>query len=297
MTRALVGYAARRTLGAVRASAGMRYRSNPYITAARMAYTYRKPIYRGAKRVGRALYRAAKKRKYRVSNVGQRIGTATAKTYETQYGQVNSPTRELNAYDMCFLPKTSSQNDANNRQRGLVNMRGFKVCMEIVNKSAVPMYLNLAVISPTGKNNGFTVNNAGQDSEAIFAKFFRDQGTSNDRYKNFSSALSALELRCLPINTDEWTVLKHKRMLLGRVPEELPGTGTLFTQRANFKTFEFYKRISRQIMYDSGSGTSAEQPVYLVWWADQWGTPGGGAQQDIIDYNLRVIKYFKEPKN
>ena len=262
-----------------------------------MAYRYRKPIWRGAKRAGRALYRASKKRKFRATNVGQRIGQSTAKSYENQYSQVDAPTRELNIYDMTFLPKTSSSNDANTRQRGLVNMRGFKVCMEIVNKSNVPMYLNLAVISPTGKNTGFSVNALGQASEAVFAKFFRDQGESNDRWKTFSNALSALELRCLPINTDEWTVLKHKRMLLGRQPEEQAGTGTLFTQRANFKTMEFYKKINRQIMYDGSSGPSAEQPVYLVWWADQWGSSAGAIQADIIDWNIRVIKYFKEPKN
>ena len=84
-------------------------------------------------------------------------------------------------------------------------MTGWKICMEIRCTINTPIYLNIAVLAPKQTTN--------DTIEAT--NFFRNN--EDARSMDFSINRTGLEMHCCPINSDDYTILKHRRYVLNTV--------------------------------------------------------------------------------
>lgn len=218
-----------------------------------------------------------KKRLFSRKNVGDPRGFATAKKHEVANGQTTLLTRTLVSVNLTEIDKTSV-NDIDRRQRDTLYISGFKICMSIHNQGTAPLYVNIAILAPKGNQQGITITD-----------FFRGFGTV--RNKSFTNALTANEFHCLPINTDRYTVLRHMRFSLN-------GTGTTYAREfgGTWRDVDMYLPLKRTVRFESSASTSCETPVYLVKWCDNVMNPTAQTATTGMEYQERIITYFKEPK-
>lgn len=269
---------------AVRMSVPQYRRYRAAMAIGKYAWRHRSQIARAAKRV-RTSYRRRKKAKFSTKNVGEPVGSSNCKRAETLYEEfnVNRSTRILNTRTLLNIYKQDSFNDnLDKRVRDIINVRGIKICGEWKNNSSYPLYLNVAVISP---KDG-VVNVSADD-------FFRSH-SADKRSVNFSTALSSNQLHCLPVNSDKYTVLRHKRFTLG--PDPTPLNNRPYSiNKDNFLVMNWYLKLKRQIRFEGDLNVPESGQVYLVWWADKFGTDATTAPApDSYNNSLRAIVYFKE---
>lgn len=220
----------------------------------------------------------------RTKQIGADLHVDNAKRYEvtnTTLNSVNGST--LYIQELTNIPQTANNTNANERQRHTINMRGAKLCFEVNNTSAVqaPLYFHVAVVGLKGKSSG--VSNAG---------FFRGNGAI--RNVDADSTLSALQWNCLPINSDDYTVLHHDKMVIGTA--ESSGSGSFKDPlRPSYLNYNKWVSINRQIRYDGASSTDAQHPIYVVYWFDRFGRSGSAsATTNIAQVSEHHITYFKE---
>lgn len=281
MSSAIVPYAVRGAMYGYRASKRARLAGG----IAGHIYRNRGTYYRAARTIGRAWRRrrrSTRKRLFSRTQIGERVGTSTAKAVYTANLPKSLDTRTLYQTEVTQIAQKNAFGENNTRLRQIANVRGFKVCMEIRNQSTNPMYFNIAVISP-------------KDSNAVVTEsgFFRGyQETS--RSVDFSSGRSSNEFHCLPINSDKYTVLKHKRYRL--VPVNQNSTVYMDQSGHNYMNIGFYTQLKRQVRWQD-NGVTETGKCYLVYWCDEFltaaGTPAIAQQMQV---NEKVVTYFKEPK-
>jgi len=244
------------------------------------AYKNRRSIARGARMVRRA-YKRRKTNNFSRRNIGEPVGTGTTKRAATDSADnILRDTRTLYVHGITDIEE-GTELDA--RQRRIVNLRGFKVCLEVKSIGPSPLYVNIAILAPKAGASVITESD-----------FFRSS-QATDRARNFADDLNSNEFHCLPINADRFTILKHKRYRL------IPGgteTGSVSQQGLSYMNVDWYIPLKRQLRYDSGVGQPEAGGVSLVYWFDQFGTTGGTAGQiGVAQMSRRVVTYFKEPKN
>ena len=237
---------------------------------------------RPAKKASKA--KAQKKAKFSPKNVGHNPGQDNTKDTDVvnDASLIAYDTRSFHVTDITQLEQATSANSISRRQRQIVYLKGFKICEEVSSNRDSPLYYHIAVIAPHG--NTSTPNTT---------DFFRSTGGTT-RSVNFGTSLSSIEFRCLPINTDKYTVLWHERIMLNPV-----NNTASFAARdgRNYGLVEKYIKMNREIRYDDTTSGSCENPVYVVHWADEYQTPGGGAAvTGAYSKQRRYVMYFKEPK-
>jgi len=262
-------------------------RANPYARRARMAYRLGSYAYKNRRTIGRVAsyaYRATKRRKannFSRRNIGEPVGTGTTKRSATDSADnVLRNTRQQYVHSLSDIPE-GTELDA--RQRRIVNLRGFKLCLEVKSIGPAPLYVNIAVLSPKGNAENVTVND-----------FFRSS-QATDRARDFADDLNSNEFHCLPINADRYTILKHKRYRL------IPGgteSGSVSQQGLSYMNVDWYIPLKRQLRYDGTTGQPEAGAVSLVYWFDEFATSSGTASTTgIVQMSRRCVTYFKEPKN
>lgn len=260
------------------ASAAIRY--GP--TAARAAGRIGRWAYKRWRKRRRSGYRASKKARY---GIGERIGASNSKqTLQTRDNAfIAIPSRTLNITQLTGTDQGTS-NNRQDRQNTIINCRGFKICMAVRNNiQNQPLYYNCAILSP--KNAG----------DITTANFFRGTGTLS-RGLDFDNDRTALELHCLPINTDKFYVLKHKRYRLG--PENRNNQQYHDAKMSNFMNIDWYVRLKRQLRYDDpDSNFPIDGAVYLVQWCDSYeATAGSLPLPTPLQVMQRHIMYFRDSK-
>lgn len=232
--------------------------------------------------MARRSFTARRKRKrFSPSSFGERPGTTTGKRTQLQNTSlVFKDSRVLYTTNLTVIPKTAD-NDIQGRQRDIVNYRGVKLCMELRNLTDAPIYFNMAVLVAKSRRVVQT------------ADFFR--GNEDDRSKDFGDALTGLQFHCLPINADEYIIMKHKRWTLNVISNGAAVTGYSREFGSSFKTVSMYIPIKRQLRYDKDSTTPIE-PIYLVYWLDRF---GAAEDQTTVPNQVQMsehhIAYWKEP--
>lgn len=244
---------------------------------------YGPQAYKAATKV-QATYRMYKAWKERTKDIGNNVGESTTKK-ATGSAVGGTATRALYSLNMVSLEK-SSVNDIDARQRDSVNFRGTRCCLSFMNESSDPIDVNIAVVHP---RNQSVVTQTG---------FFRGFGTQ--RSEDFTTALSAHEFNCLPINADEYTVLKHMKISLAPAVGSTNAAGNASN---SYKNVQFYVKLQKQLRYFS-DGDAEKQTfaiagnVWLVWWCDKMLAPSGAASTTgAMKHDVRVYKYFKETMN
>lgn len=275
---------------------------NEGVKDVKMGYRYGKRMYRrykkryqrryaGAKRRFKAAIHPSKRRR-----VGEPVGYGTTKRFTTiDLEPATRTSRRLFVREMTQIPQVDATVDQiDQRQRSMVNLRGFKICMELKNNGGTPLLFNMAVVSPKGQNVNLTQNPLLTIGDAVEDNWFR--GNGNTRSIAFDGgSLNSNDFHCRPINTDEYNVLMHKRINLNT----FPAATTWENQRgSNYKFIMKYVPIKRQIRFDTNARDScASGKIFFVYWYDNFQQPIGASATDSLIVSERYITYFKEPKN
>lgn len=245
--------------------AGARY--YPYAAGAYGAYRAVKYIRARRSRFGR-------------SNVGEAVGTGTSKVRVYQNTSTeNLSTRTLYSDELTNIPAGDERNE---RERNLVNLRGFKICATVYTRGSVPLYVNLAVLAPKVNQNPPATEN-----------FFRNPG--QQRGQNFSNALTAMEFHCLAINTDKYTVLRHKRYRLGQA-----ATSTQFETHGgnpSYMNINWWIPMKRQLRYEDRTNDSPVDGIcFFTYWFDRLNANGGSSPFAEVSMQRYITSYFRDPK-
>lgn len=263
-----------------------------------MAYRYGPTVYRSANKIakwaagryrkrytmrkGRGYLRGAKRMRFSPKSFGEQVGTSlTKQRIMNNQNTTNQNTRTLYALNLTAIPKGQGRNQ---RERTLVNYRGAKCCISMRNNANTPMYMNWAVVHPK----------VDESTPPSTTNFFRSNG--NERGQDFDNTLSSQQFHCLKINTDKFTILKHKRFRLGPA-NNISDYGT---QTGNsFKNIEWYIKIKRQLRYETDASTlPVTGNVYLLHWADRMFDDSGqvprGGEISVQEY---CVGFFRDAKN
>ncbi len=246
-------------------------------TAARAGGRIAKWAYRRYKTGRRSGYSRAKRGRFSKTRIGEVVGSSNSKP-RIQVRNSLALSRASRTLYSENLTVTDQGGNRNERERGVINCRGFRICMAIRNNISEPLYVNVAVVSP--KNAG----------EITSANFFRASGQS--RGSDFDNSKTGLEFHCLPLNTDKFAILKHKRYRLNN--EE---SGSNITGK-NYMNIDWYIKLKRQLRYDDTTTTSPiDGAVYLLYWCDRFfGQDSNipvGASMSTME---RHIMYFHDTK-
>lgn len=251
---------------------------------ARLAYGIAQHIYqnrgryrRAAIRIGRA-YRRYKRRKT-VGRIGESVRSPTrSKTHLSASNVATRDTRVLYNTELTALVATGSGINARERQQ--VYFGGVKFCISCRNNATVPLLVNYAIVHDKQTNNALTSVNPND--------FFRTQG-STSRNTDFNNALSSLEFHCNHLNTDRFTVLHHRRIMLGPSPIS---TGYTPNVRTNFRQIRKYVPIKRKIAFEDNL---AQSKIWFIMWCDRQFTTGGSSSvAGAIEWQERHWSYFRE---
>lgn len=248
-----------------------------------------KPLYsrRLRKRMGPSMDRSSKRQRFSPRNVGQAVGSGNAKVHDfvltnraLNMGSAVSPLARM----VTDIPRGVGINE---RERDLINYRGIKIA-GVVNSEASTvdkaLYFNWAIIAPKG------ITPVIDTTSIQLTEFFRaeglDPGTGAERGIDYgATGLRGIDLHMLPINTDKWTVLCHKRMLLA-------STANGNTQVT--RIFKGYCKLDRQVQFFGAAGDDCNTPIYFVAW-------GGDINDDnrtagtVGRISVKLTGYFKEP--
>jgi hypothetical protein len=223
--------------------------------------------------------RSNRKRLFSKTRLGNRVGTATAKYQYTLSDWFNYSSRTVAVIPLNEILKTTD-NLITGRQRDIINLRGYRIQFHFKCNMPDFQYVNMAVIAPT---EGITVGPS---------DFFKSEGSNTTRYRDFALDLSSLQFAELPINSDKYLIMKHKRWVINRSTR---GTGT-----ADFRTYSTYIPVKRQLTFDplsSGGNSGVNERTFMIWWTDGGGVPAGSAvSENALSVAASIVTVFREPK-
>lgn len=218
------------------------------------------------------------------SNVGQVVGTGTTKKSQTHLKEgENMITGSLTQYEITDIPAGPQINE---RERLILNLRGFKIKMYFQATADVPVVINWAILAGRGKN--------------IISKedIHRTVGTTRSGALDVTSAgfLNAFA----DINVDEYVVFKHKRFVLSEsVVSDTLGPFNTEQVRSSWKMKEFYWPLKRQMRFENQNTSSCVEKIFLVAWVSDPSEAGSVNNQPrtLAKWSQQVVAYYKEPKN
>lgn len=265
-------------------------RYNAPLRAAGMAYRYGPQVVRAARAANkirqawnRHKAKRKSKRKFSRRHIGQDIGTSSSKKAAVTLASFTRSTRELYLQELTLFPKQTGIDEINRRERDVIAVSGFRICLQFANSLQQPMYLNVAVVHK--KDNGVP------DPDS----FFRGTG-DNSREENFNVSLSGLAFHCLPINTDLYTVMRHKRYRMNSRNNPV-ATDNTFQYGASILTIDWWIKMRRQLRFDGSNLSPQDGTVYLVYWADiMTATSGTTSTTAAYELQTHIVKYFREPQ-
>ena len=249
---------------------------------------------------GKRYMRSKKKtrtRKYsrsqpRTLYIGRPVGYGTAKRSLTlNEDGLLVDTRTLYSRDITAIGATT-QNNINLRQREMINLVGFKLNLYARNLAVLStdvLNFHYAFIHDKGRSQALL-----QDIDPVLEDdFFRGNGSA--RAIDFSTTLNGIELNCLNINNDLYTVLKRGTCSLTPVQT---GSGI---RKEGFCHREVWLPINRQIRYDAGENADipTDGRIFFVWWVDRHvGQAAGGLPTaNAMQLDLHCVTHWREPLN
>lgn len=266
---------------------------NPYIRAASTLYANRgrirrvvrgvkmaKRLYQGYRRAGRA----KKRFKFSPKRMGQPGNAHTPKTETVFQTLAQWDTRVLGRIDLTAINKGDG---INQRERDIMHLSGVKFCWELRNDTEQPLYVNMAVVHIKGCT---PIDNLGEN-------FFRGAGNGDQegRYLDFSDERTSNEFRCLPLNTDKFVVISHKRFQL--IPQDQTAPRINNQSGKNYRNLDWYTKVKRTIQYNPDGTATDNSNLYLIYWCDQFMQPSGTPTvEGALQRQVKIITYFHEPR-
>lgn len=234
-----------------------------------------RPLSTAPKRLGRA--------RFSPESIGLPKGISTCKN--TTYTANVEPTMWSAA--AAQITNCSKGTGISQRLTNSIDCSGVKVEMFIRNKNTtqgtpagIPSdqyQYNVAVLAPMA---AIAINEN---------DFFRSVTNADSRTIDFATAVSSMDLHTLPINTDKFTVLAHKRFRLSNPSN--PGGGTWK------KDLNFYIPVNRQLTYTGEGFDTCQNPIFLVYWVSKMFRPNGDGSTGfpVADMAIRATMFFREP--
>ena len=166
------------------------------------------------------------------------------------------------------------------RQRNEIHISGVQIQLSFLNKIDAPLWCNVAVVSPTNA----------EDTPSQL-QFFRGSGT--ERAKSFTSSTS-FDRHMLPINTDAFNVLMHKRFILAAV-DGGGGNGSYpDPNRPGYRDMTKYIKIGRRFTFENDTDTTPTEPnIFLAMWFQQYQI-AAGTPVACLTVNRRIRVFFRE---
>lgn len=189
-------------------------------------------------------------------------------------------TRELLATSMInVLAQTTQGSRINKRERNAANFVGFKIWHHAYNQLGFnPVCMHVAIVS---RKNGSMPDNIG---------FFR--AYENSRDQDFNTSLGSLEFHGLPINTDKYRVLMHKKCVLANANA---GATVENTNTVNsWKTWDIWFPFKRQIIYEDGTNQDPQHNLFYVYWYDRMPEAKGVNGTVAVIEQLKIVSYFND---
>lgn len=230
---------------------------------------------------GQKAYRKKKYNKKRRIDGPEKVGDPIGK-HETNRALVRTSsvvlrnTRTLYSGDLIDIVR-ATDHEIDERHRDIINLKGVKLCLEVKNTQDRPMYFNFAIVVPKYDQslNIVPTND-----------FFRNN--QNGRGTDFSTGLSSLEMHCLPINTDTYTILWHKRCMLG------PDGGANFNSAGppNYMILSKWISVNRQIRFEANNPVNGR--IQYVFWGDLMeSAPADPAVTNAISLSEHHVAYYR----
>lgn len=192
----------------------------------------------------------------------------------------------LRSFNLAQIERADAFDQLDRRERDMVNIRGFKICVHFRNKStAVPFYLHVAVVCPKST----LVVNTGD--------FLRGHGAVDKNLDLTTAVTSSLQTWCNGINTDLYTILMHKRYIL-KYNSQDAGTWGGKSKSTNIVHFQKYMKFKKQLRYDGANNTPEADNPFLLFWYDIAERPLGvtaGSAPDLV-FSQHIVTYFREPR-
>lgn len=160
----------------------------------------------------------------------------------------------LNTYPLVDMERGTGIRE---RISGRVFIKGFKLCMHVLNKNQIPITVHWAIIQEKV-----------QQVQPLNTNFFRDTALTTDRTLDFTDRTGTgdvydMRKLCNPINTSRYNVITHRRFNLLNKPTTIAETQTLSWQ----KKIMTYIPIKRRVTYETSTSEFNERPWYLaIWW-------------------------------
>jgi len=243
-----------------------------------------------AKKIGRGLSKAwkahkrsksRKKRKTSNKTFGEPMGYGETQRAITRNASiVPYSTRTLNSYDLVDIDPMVNH-EVNRRHRDIIDLKGIKLAMYMKNTISEPLYFNVAVVVPKFNQSSTTVANS---------DFFR--ASTDQRGTSFSTNLSPLEFHSLPINSDLFHILLHRRFIVGG---DDTAAGFTDSTKPNYLSFTKYLTVNRQIRFEDNNPVNGR--IQLCYWADKIDSaPTFLPTTNAYQVSEHHICYYNNPK-
>ena len=237
--------------------------------------------------------------------IGHSIKADRAKKQEEKFPGAASSSFRLYDQDTPYIwdltrlkadVNSDGNHDINDRLHDSAYLRGVKICSSWQHLSVAdqPIYMNMAILIP--KQFQFDSSamqcesgTAATDGTSALDAFFRNYKADGTRSSDFNdTALTASEKHCLPINTDYYRIVSHKRW---KFNPNRSGTSHYGQKRV-----DFYVPIKRQIRFDKNGTAQRGDQVVLVFWGDYQAASTGDGGSDF-SVEMKIVKYFSDIKN
>lgn len=261
--------------------------------AASFAYRNRGALSFASRMARRMIRRPARRRRRRapldvgrqaVRRIGRPIGTASSRSNSVKRDNYTFGSRRLQSVDLINIPENPAGDEVNERDRRIANVSGIKLCMELRNATSdiqQDCLVNVACIIPKNEDE---INGSVDSIPAV--DFFRSNDSNRETDAN--NSLASTEWHCLPINSDKYSILFHKRFHLTRASSNNAPTDSIVLER--------WIKIGRQVTFRPGAFVP-DKSAYLVYWCDYAHTPPNdqGVPQ-AMQAQIRWVTYFRRPR-
>lgn len=244
-----------------------------------------------------------------IAHIGRNQKAHHSKTNEVYGDVVTIGNASLYGFDCCRIPRNTTGNAINARERDTILLKGIKITSLFVNQTAVPMYVRVALVNPKISN---TLSELG---------FFRGHGLARAiDFGGFAGGVKqGLIHRSDPINSDKYNILKTWSLELGPQDQDTTTTQTVQAVEGetepttkslglgpakynncggcpcNYKHLNEYVRINRYFSYQSDDQESCTEKLYLCYWFTLAEQAAGDAPVDnAVKMEMRAITYFNE---
>jgi len=203
-------------------------------------------------------------------------------------GTTNLSTKTINS---VLLTNIVEGENRNNRERGVIHIKGFRLRMTFRNRDNQPLWVNVAIVNP---KNAFPSNSLPDDNLLTVSKFFKVLGAP-DRTDGANNLQTGLEWGTLPIATDEMNVIWHARFKLGIKFNDAAQDFTTGAGGPNYRTLNRYMKCPKKISYNTSAGDSCDQPFYLIVYCSRFEEGAGSPIGNSLAYTQHIVTYFRDP--